>query len=60
MIREVGRFAMPALFSVLTLAFAGITVASATHGEWVVAIAAGGLGLWMAQFAWSAVRRMRR
>ena len=56
----VGRFAMPALFSALTFAFALITVASASHGRWVIAIAAAAIGLWMAQFAWAALRRMRR
>jgi hypothetical protein len=59
-ISRVGRFAMPALFSVLTFAFVVITVASASHGRWVIAIAAAAIGLWMAQFAWAALRRMRR
>jgi hypothetical protein len=56
----VGRFAMPTLFSVLTAAFAVIALAGASHGQWVIAVAAAGIGLWMGSFAWAALRRMRR
>jgi hypothetical protein len=56
----VGRFGMPVLFSVLTAAFGVIAVAGATHGQWIIAVASGAIGLWMGQFAWAAVRRIRR
>jgi hypothetical protein len=48
------------LFSVLTAAFVVIVVAAAGHDQWIIAVAAGVLALWMGQFAWSAVRRIRR
>jgi hypothetical protein len=51
---------MPALFSVLTVAFIGIAYASANHGRWEIAVAAAAIGAWMATLAWSALRRMRR
>jgi hypothetical protein len=51
---------LAALFSVLTLAFGGIAVASAVAGQWVVAIAAAALAVWMATLVASAVKRMRR
>jgi hypothetical protein len=51
---------MPLLFSVLTAAFVVIAVASATHGRWVITVAAVAIGLWMGSFAWSALRRIRR
>jgi len=51
---------MPALFSVLTGAFVVIAFAAASHDQWVIAIAAAALALWMGQFAWSAVKRIRR
>jgi hypothetical protein len=57
---RVGRFAMPALFTVLTLAFVVIAVSSARHGRWVIAVPTVGLGLWMASLAFSAARRGRR
>ena len=56
----VGRYAMPTLFSVLTAAFAVIAVSSWSHGQWVIAVAAVAIGLWMGSFAWAALRRMRR
>jgi hypothetical protein len=49
-----------ALFSVLTLAFAGIAAGSAAAGRWVIAVAAGAIAGWMGSFAWSALRRTRR
>jgi hypothetical protein len=52
--------ALAALFSILTLAFAGIAVASATAGRWVIAVAAAALAAWMGSVAWSAVGRARR
>ncbi len=51
---------MPLLFGVLTAAFAVIAVSSATHGQWVIAVAAVGIGVWMGSFAYQALRRMRR
>ena len=51
---------MPTLFSVLTAAFAVIAYAGASHGQWVIAVAAAALAIWMGTFAWSALRRMRR
>jgi hypothetical protein len=56
----VGRYSLPALFTFLTLAFAVIAVAGAANGRWVIAIAAAGIGAWMATFVWTALRRMRR
>ena len=47
------------LFSVITLAFAGIAVASASAGRWIIAAPAAALAVWMGTFAWSALRRTR-
>jgi len=55
-----GRLSMPALFAVLTAAFAAIAVASAAHGRWVITVASAAIGAWMATLAWGALRRMRR
>jgi hypothetical protein len=52
--------ALVALFTVLTLAFAGIAAASATADRWVIAVAAGAIAAWMGSFAWAALRRTRR
>jgi hypothetical protein len=51
---------LAALFSVITLAFLGIAVASAAAGRWVIAVAAAALGAWMGSLAWSALRRAVR
>jgi hypothetical protein len=56
----VGRYAMPALFSVLTAVFVVIALAAATHSQWIIAAASAALALWMGQFAWSSLRRSRR
>ena len=56
----VGRLSLPLLFSFLTLIFAVIGVAAALHNRWVITVAAAAIGLWMASFAWQALRRMRR
>jgi hypothetical protein len=48
------------LFSVLTCAFAGIAVAGASAGRWVIAFGAAAIAAWMGSFAWSAVKRLRR
>ena len=52
--------ALVALFTVLTLAFGGIAVGSATAGRWVIAAAAGAIAAWMGSFAVAALRRTRR
>jgi hypothetical protein len=49
-----------ALFTVLTLAFAGIAAASASAGRWVIAVAAAAIAAWMGSFALAALRRTRR
>jgi hypothetical protein len=56
----VGRYSLPALFTFLTFGFAVIAYKGATHGNWVIAIAAAVIGAWMATFAWASLRRMRR
>jgi hypothetical protein len=56
----VGRFGLPALFSVLAAAFAVIAFAGASHGRWVIALAAAAIAAWMASFAWSALKRALR
>ena len=40
----------------LTLAFAGIAVAAASAGQWVILAAAAAIGLWMATLAARALR----
>ena len=57
---RVGRYAMPALFTVLTAAFVVIALAAASHSQWIIAVASAALALWMGQFAWSALKRIRR
>jgi hypothetical protein len=39
------------LFAALALGLAGIGVAAADHGEWVIAVAGIALGLWLADLA---------
>jgi hypothetical protein len=56
----VAGIAMAALFSVLTLMFAGIATAAAVAGRWVIAVAAAAIAAWMGSFAWSVLRRMLR
>ena len=56
----IAAVALVALFSVLTLAFAGIAAGSAAAGRWVIAVAAGAIAAWMGSFAWAALRRTRR
>jgi hypothetical protein len=51
---------LAALFTVITLAFAGIALAAALAGEWVVAVAAGALAVWMSTLVRGALRRRRR
>jgi hypothetical protein len=49
-----------ALFTALTLGFAGIAAASAAAGRWVIAAAAVAIAAWMGSFALAALRRTRR
>ena len=48
------------LAEVLTVALAGIALAAATAGRWVIAIAAAGIAAWMGSLAWTALRRLHR
>jgi hypothetical protein len=50
---------LAALFSVLTLAFAGIALAAVLAGRWVIALAAAAITAWLASVAWSSLRRIR-
>jgi hypothetical protein len=51
---------MLVLFSVLTLAFGAIAVASALAHQWVIALAAAALATWLATLATAALRKTRR
>jgi hypothetical protein len=51
---------LAALFTVLTLAFTGIAVASASAGKWVIAVGAAAIATWMGSFAWYAIRKALR
>ena len=55
-----GRFALPALFGVLTCALAGIALTSAGAGRWPIAVAAAVLAAWMGSFALAALRKRGR
>jgi hypothetical protein len=50
---------LAALFSLITLSFAGIAVASALAGRWAIAVAAAALAAWMGSLAWGALRKTR-
>jgi hypothetical protein len=52
------RRSLGALFVLLTAGFAGIAVvaAAAGGGAWVIAVASGVLGAWMAELAFRALR----
>jgi hypothetical protein len=50
---------LAALFSLITVSFAGIAVASLLAGRWVIGVSAAALAAWMATLAWSAVRKIR-
>jgi hypothetical protein len=56
----VSKIGPAVLFCVLTVAFAGIAVAGADAGRWVIAVAAAALAGWMGSFAWAALRRIVR
>ena len=51
--------ALAALFSLITLAFAGIAVWCARAHQWPLAVAAGALAAWMSTLAWAAMRKTR-
>ncbi|MGZ4403093.1 MAG: hypothetical protein ACXVRI_09645 [Gaiellaceae bacterium] len=50
---------LAALFSLITVAFAGIAVYSAAASQWPIAVASGALAAWMGSLAYSALRRTR-
>jgi hypothetical protein len=50
------RRSLGVLFALLTLLFAGVTAYAAVDGQWIIAIAAGVLGVWMADLTYRAVR----
>jgi hypothetical protein len=52
--------ALGLLFAVLTLALAGIAVASAAADQWVIAACALVLAGWFSTLSWSALRKRRR
>jgi succinate-acetate transporter protein len=52
----VQRRALGLLFTILTLAFAVIAVASAREGQWVIALAAVALGAWLGSLALKGLR----
>ena len=56
---SIARMPMAALFSLITLAFAGIAFWSATAHQWVIAAAAAALTAWMGSLTWTAVRKSR-
>ena len=50
------RGALGALFLLLAALFAGVTAWAAVGGAWIVAVAAGVLGLWLAELAFRCLR----
>ena len=52
--------ALTALFTVLTLAFAGIALAAALAGRWPIAVAAAALAAWTGTLVTGALRKMRK
>jgi hypothetical protein len=50
---------MAVLFSLITVAFAGIAVWTGAAGEWLLAACAAVLAAWMGSLAWAALRKMR-
>jgi len=51
---------LAALFSLITIAFAGIAVVSVLAGYWPIGIAAGALAAWMGSLAWTSLKRRLR
>jgi hypothetical protein len=56
----VGKFGLPALFTLITCALAAIALESAGAGRWPIAVAAAVLAAWMGSFALAALRKSRR
>jgi hypothetical protein len=54
------RRALGALFLVLAALFAGIAVAAAGAGIWVIAVAGAALALWLAGMSIRALRPLRK
>jgi len=50
---------LAALFSLITVAFAGIAVFSVTAGQWPIAVASAALAAWMGSLAVAALRKTR-
>jgi hypothetical protein len=50
---------LAALFSLITVAFAAITVWTALAGRWPIAVATAVLAAWMGSLALAAVRKRR-
>jgi hypothetical protein len=58
MIPAVGKLGPALLFSALTVGFVVIGIAAASAERWVIVVATAALAVWMASFAWSALRRI--
>jgi hypothetical protein len=50
---------LAALFTLITVAFAGIALWTALAQRWPIAVAAAALAAWMGSLAWSAMRKPR-
>jgi hypothetical protein len=50
------RRSLGLLFVALTALFAAVTAYAAVSGQWIIAVAAGVIGIWMADLAYRAVR----
>ena len=50
---------LAALFTLITLAFAGIALYSVSAGQWPIAVASGALAGWMGSLAYAALRKTR-
>jgi uncharacterized membrane protein len=50
------RRSLGLLFLVIAAAFAGVTAYAVTSGAWIVAVAAGALGVWMGELSYRALR----
>jgi membrane associated rhomboid family serine protease len=53
------RVPLAALFTLITAAFAGIAVYSATASEWPIAVASAALAGWMGVLAYTTLRKTR-
>jgi hypothetical protein len=50
------RRSLGVLFALLTVLFAGVTAYAAIDGQWIIAVAAGVIGAWMADLTYRSVR----